>query len=127
EGDADGDGLSDAGEFDELTDPMVADTDGDGLDDGAEIENGSSPLTPDTDEDGFTDRREGDSGTDPLNPNDSPGEFAAQLGLPTEVVNVPGVLPTNNARNFGAGPIDLLDVTLTAVIDLTPSSMALAN
>ena len=139
EGDADGDGLSDAGEFDELTDPTAADTDGDGLADGVEIENGSSPLNPDTDgdllddgaeaeagtdpnnpdtdEDGFTDRREVDGGTDPLNPNDSPGEFAAQLGLPTEVVNVPGVLPTNNARNFGAGPIDLLDVTLTAVID----------
>ena len=139
EGDADGDGLSDAGEFDELTDPVAADTDGDGLADGAEIENGSSPLNPDTDgdslddgeeaeagtdptnpdtdEDGFTDRREVDAGTDPNNPNDSPGEFSAQLGLPTEVVNVPGVLPTNNARNLGAGPIDLMDVTLTAVID----------
>ena len=117
EGDADGDGLSDADEFDELTDPVAADTDGDGLADGAEIENGSSPLNPDTDEDGFTDRREVDAGTDPNNPNDSPGEFSAQLGLPTEVVNVPGVLPTNNARNLGAGPIDLMDVTLTAVID----------
>ena len=139
EGDADGDGLSDAGEFEESTDPTVADTDGDGLDDGTEIENGSSPLNPDTDgdllddgeeaeagtdpnnpdtdEDGFTDRREVDSGTDPLNPNDSPGEFATQLGLPTEVVNAPGVLPTNNVRNLGAGPIDLLDVTFTAVID----------
>ena len=139
EGDADGDGLSDAGEFEESTDPTVADTDGDGLDDGVEIENGSSPLNPDTDgdllddgeeaeagtdpnnpdtdEDGFTDRREVDDGTDPNNPNDSPGEFATQLGLPTEVVNAPGVLPTNHLRNLGAGPIDLLDVTLTAVID----------
>ena len=139
EGDADGDGLSDAGEFEESTDPTVADTDGDGLDDGVEIENGSSPLNPDTDgdllddgeeaeagtdpnnpdtdEDGFTDRREVDGGTDPNNPNDSPGEFATQLGLPTEVVNAPGVLPTNHLRNLGAGPIDLLDVTLTAVID----------
>ena len=139
EGDADGDGLSDAGEFEESTDPTVADTDGDGLDDGTEIENGSSPLNPDTDgdllddgeeaeagtdpnnpdtdEDGFTDRREVDGETDPNNPNDSPGEFATQLGLPTEVVNAPGVLPTNNVRNLGAGPIDLLDVTLTAVSD----------
>ncbi|MEE3180706.1 MAG: hypothetical protein VX288_02265 [Planctomycetota bacterium] len=141
DGDADGDGLADAGEFDELTDPTLADTDGDGLEDGAELENGSDPRNPDTDgdllddgeeaeagtdpnnpdtdEDGFTDRREVDAGTDPTNPNDSPGEFTTQLGLPTEVINLPGILPTNNVRNFGAGPIDLLDVTLTAVIDFS--------
>ena len=56
--DADGDGLSNLGEYLFGTLPRVADTDGDFLPDGAEIEFGSDPLNPDTDGDGLLDGRE---------------------------------------------------------------------
>ncbi|GEM_PF-6669247 len=42
--DYDGDGLTNLGEFQERTDPAVADTDGDGIPDGVEVETGLNPL-----------------------------------------------------------------------------------
>jgi hypothetical protein len=45
-GDADGDGLSDLGEYDHGTDPNNPDTDGDGYPDGAEVAAGTSPTDP---------------------------------------------------------------------------------
>jgi len=42
--DYDGDGLTNLGEFQNRTDPAVADTDGDGIPDGVEVETGLNPL-----------------------------------------------------------------------------------
>lgn len=65
--DTDGDGLSDAQERFEGTDPLNPDTDGDGLSDGEEVlTHGSDPLNPDTDGDGMPDGWEVRYGTDPL-------------------------------------------------------------
>jgi hypothetical protein len=58
-GDADGDGLTDAEEFQLGTDPLNPDTDGDGMPDGWEVANSFDPLTStpnaDTDSDGVLD------------------------------------------------------------------------
>ena len=56
--DADGDGLTNAQEFAEGTDPQQADTDGDGLTDGEEVSQNLNPLSQDSDGDRLTDREE---------------------------------------------------------------------
>lgn len=66
--DADNDGLTNAQELSNGTDPFVADTDGDGLLDGVEIQSGTSPNSNiDTDRDGMSNDWEKVRGTDPLN------------------------------------------------------------
>ena len=75
--DDDGDGVSDAQEVIDETNPLVADTDGDGLLDGQEATNGTNPLLSDTDGDGFSDGDEVNSNTDPLDANSIP-----RKGLP---------------------------------------------
>ena len=73
--DPDGDGLTNADELTEGTDPMDDDTDGDGLADGWEITFGFDPLVAatgdmaasgDLDGDGLTNGGESDAGTNPL-------------------------------------------------------------
>ncbi|QBE48447.1 binary toxin-like calcium binding domain-containing protein [Leucobacter triazinivorans] len=69
--DTDEDGLSDAAEADNSTDPYAADTDGDGLDDYQEVTLvGSDPNVADTDGDGHSDGYEEENreaqGLDPL-------------------------------------------------------------
>ncbi len=65
-GDPDGDGLSNADEYANGTDPHDADTDGDGLNDGDEIAHRHRPATiADTDGDGLPDGWEVDHGLDP--------------------------------------------------------------
>ncbi len=44
--DADGDGLSNLGEYWNGTDPLNSDTDGDGFEDGLEVSEGTDPLDP---------------------------------------------------------------------------------
>ncbi len=64
--DTDNDGLMNAEELREGTDPEKPDTDGDGLSDGDEVKvHGTNPLLPDTDGDGVDDQTELDNGTDP--------------------------------------------------------------
>lgn len=65
EGDADGDLLTNRGEFDAGTDPLAADTDGDGLDDSREVALGTSPVNADADGDLASDPIELLAGTDP--------------------------------------------------------------
>ncbi len=65
--DCDGDGLTDAEEVLEGTDPNVADSDGDGINDGDEVNTfGTDPTAQDTDGDGVIDGDEITDTTDPL-------------------------------------------------------------
>ncbi len=86
-GDPDGDGLTNAQEFNAKTDPLDRDSDGDGLVDGVEtntgvyvsaLNTGTDPNNPDSDDDGLKDGVEtdtgvfvsaSDTGTDPHNPD----------------------------------------------------------
>ncbi len=71
--DSDGDGLEDAQEGVEGTDPFDADSDDDGVLDGWEVANGSNPLVNDAaadgDDDGLDNLQESVLGTDPQNPD----------------------------------------------------------
>ncbi len=68
--DSDDDGLSDADEIQRSgLDPKKADSDADGLSDGEEVNtHQTNPAAMDTDNDGVNDKDEIDAGTDPLNP-----------------------------------------------------------
>lgn len=63
--DTDGDGICDADEVENGTDPNAADSDGDGLSDGEEDALGTDPNAPDSDGDGVNDGDEIVLGTDP--------------------------------------------------------------
>jgi ELWxxDGT repeat protein len=82
--DGDQDGLADADEVVEGTDPDDPDTDADGLTDGAEVHtHGTDPLDADTDGDGYTDGEETAGGSDPLDPESVPQAIplSGPLGL----------------------------------------------
>jgi len=65
--DGEGDGLSNLEEYQNNTNPAVADTDADGLSDGLEVNtHGTDPNNPDTEADGLSDDTEVSSGLDPL-------------------------------------------------------------
>ncbi len=64
--DEDSDGLSNADELAQGTDPTSSDTDADGLDDAREGRIGTSPVLRDTDHDGLSDLAERRLGSDPL-------------------------------------------------------------
>jgi hypothetical protein len=83
----DGDGLTNAEEWQYRTNPFLSDTDGDGLADKVEIEaTRTNPISRDTDGDGFPDNIEVDIlGLDPLAYNFSPPapDFTYNSGLQT--------------------------------------------
>ncbi len=64
--DDDNDGLTDAKETEQGTDPLKSDTDADGLSDSEENTAGTNPLKADSDGDGLTDKDEKARGTNPL-------------------------------------------------------------
>ncbi|WP_052188100.1 hypothetical protein [Cellulophaga sp. Hel_I_12] len=66
EGDCDADGLKNALEITDKTNPLKADSDEDGVPDGVEKTDGTDPLKADTDQDGVNDGTEKVDGTDPL-------------------------------------------------------------
>jgi len=68
--DSDGDGLYDAFEKNQGTNPNSADSDGDGLSDYQEYGFKINPNSNDSDQDGVNDYQELINGTDPLNPNE---------------------------------------------------------
>jgi len=71
EEDLDGDGLTNAEEYDAETSPQYADIDGDGLTDPQELAKGTDPWQADTDDDGLDDGVEPTDpfNTDPLDPD----------------------------------------------------------
>jgi hypothetical protein len=60
--------------------PTNKDSDGDGIDDAKELEEGTDPAKEDTDGDGFTDDVELEAGTDPTKPT-TPEEIQAGGGI----------------------------------------------
>ena len=83
--DDDGDGIEDAIETAEGTDPKSADTDADGVGDFVEKDLGTDPLNPDTDGDGLSDGEELEIKTDPLNPDtDGDGTVDGEDQLPLD-------------------------------------------
>ena len=131
-GDFDEDGVNDAEEYADGTDPTVADGDDDGLNDGAEKVAGTDPFNPDTDGDGLLDSVEtdtgafvsvSDTGTDPLNTdtdgdNVSDGVEIAQNtdphdpdSRPESMVVQPSFIPINEFTPGGYGP----DLTQTGL------------
>ncbi len=126
--DDDGDGLTNATEYDYGTQPHLADTDGDGVDDGTEVGQGTNPLEGDTDGDGLVDGDEAQLGTDPL-VADSDGDGVidgteVQLGLDPLLAN-----PTTTVRGrvvddlgaalAGASIVVYGDIAVTAADDGT--------
>jgi hypothetical protein len=131
-GDFDEDGVNDAEEYIDGTDPTVADGDDDGANDGAEKAAGTDPLNPDTDGDGLLDGVEtdtgtfvsvSDTGTDPLN-TDTDGDNVSDGveilqntdphdpdSRPESMVVQPSFVPINEFTPGGYGP----DLTQTGL------------
>ena len=96
-GDADGDGLDNAGEQSARSNPTQSDTDGDELIDGDEVNiHGTDPTRSDSDSDGLDDGLEVLVGTDPLS-TDSDDDG---LGDGFELLN--GLDPLDGTGNSGA-------------------------
>ena len=108
-GDADSDGLTNAGELTAGTNPTVADTDTDGLTDGAEVNtHTTNPLVADTDGDGVNDGAEVTAGTNPKKTNYSQitvaGSWSATWGTasaPAPAVDGSNVLSAVPGDEFG--------------------------
>lgn len=112
--DPDGDGLSNLGEYENGTDPAIADCDGDGLLDGWEVAHGLDPLRAadaqeDRDGDGLSNAAEQAAGTDP-NSRDTDGDGfgdAEEIDLgsdPTDAGSTPARGRFSDVPATGCGP-----------------------
>ena len=108
--DYDLDGLSDADEFANGTDPTDPDSDGDDLSDGAEINtHGSSPLNPDSDGDGLSDGDEVNiHASDPTKSDTDSDGFSDPVELnsgsdPDDDTSTPDILSPANQLGVGNG------------------------
>lgn len=140
--DADSDGLTNLGEFNNGTNPLVADTDGDGLNDGPEVSthgtnptradtdadgltdgteltvHSTNPLVRDTDGDGFTDGAEIALGTIPTNSSSFPSNLALMGSASAIIGTKPAVDTTAGVVYFNAGaPPSINDGNLTTRVD----------
>ena len=94
-GDLDGDGLTDAAEFENGTNVDRRDTDADGLLDGTEVkEYGTDPLSNDTDGDGLRDAQEIGGGTNATDP-DTDGDGLADGAEVTDYDSNPTAVDTD--------------------------------
>ena len=97
-GDPDLDDLANSREFNETTDPNLADTDGDGANDGLEVDGTPStdPRDRDTDDDGLEDGEENTLGTNPTLTDTDGDNFEDALEVefgsdPTDLNSLPDV------------------------------------
>ncbi|MDQ3654489.1 MAG: hypothetical protein M3457_05365 [Chloroflexota bacterium] len=105
--DSDGDGLTDACEAEEGSDPDNPDTDGDSLGDGNEVNQyGTDPLDADTDQDGLDDGFDLGSGLDPLD-----SDYDNDGLLDGEEVNAYGTYPKIRDSD-GDGMMDVEEVRI---------------
>lgn len=126
--DYDSDGLNNATEIVNLTDPTKPDTDGDGLKDGAEVNTyWTDPLDPDTDGDGASDGWEVAHGFDPRSANTS---FNVTIQIDTGDTVKPAVqidgLTGEQAESLSIQPVtdaalDQMDGTLGNAYDFSVS------
>lgn len=114
-GDPDGDGLTNALEFDpHKTKPNVADTDGDTLSDGAEVNtHHTNPTVVDTDSDSVPDGQEVTLGSNPTLV-DSDGDGATDG---TEVANGTNAAVANAGFNFGLVAYWPLDADFNSAVN----------
>ena len=125
--DSDGDGMSDGEERRNQTNPNDGDTDGDGLYDGFEDTAGSDPNDPDTDDDGWSDLEEDTFGSDPNDKNDTPSNFApvpgcGGWGVCFSFDSVGGLFYITDIVNFPTALGDFLRIPeLSASIGRRPS------
>jgi hypothetical protein len=108
--DTDGDGITDANEIANGTDPTKADTDGDGINDKDEIIIGTNPTLADSDSDGTNDKAELEAGSNPKDANSKPTTFGTAPtialtgtigGTDMGIITLTGSnLPSNIVANF---------------------------
>ena len=96
-GDPDGDGLSNAFELEQGTDPLDADTDDDNLSDSEELQAGTDPRDADSDNDGLDDGVE--VGPDPRNPLDNDQDGLIDARDPNNDDGPAGDLDGDGVRN----------------------------
>ena len=101
--DTDGDGLSDAAEVNTHgTNPTLADTDGDGLSDGAEVNTHlTNPLLADTDGDNYSDGAEITAGSNPLLATSFPTPAAYSVHINEFMAN------SSPKANDATAPVDM--------------------
>lgn len=109
--DRDGDGVSDADEETNGTDPDNPDSDGDGLSDGDELTLGTDPLNPDSDGDGILDGDEVLLGTDPNASDEACAGTTAIATLASRPVDIVLVIDTSSSM---AGEIDAVETNLNS-------------
>jgi hypothetical protein len=95
--DDDNDGISDADEIKNGTDPKNSDTDGDGLNDKEELDLGTDPKNPDTDHDRVSDGEDGA----PLNQDTASSEnLNVNAAVDNQTVGQEGLLKNENFKNI---------------------------
>lgn len=111
--DSDDDGMIDADEKKNGTNPYNPDSDGDGLTDYQESQYGTNPNKKDSDDDGYDDLAEIAYGTDPNNPSDKIPESVFYVILPYK----PG-LKVNRQLDFKT---DIQQADIAILVDLSGS------
>ncbi len=104
--DSDGDGLSDAREEEEGTDPNNPDSDGDGLNDGDEIAEGTDPLNPDSDGDGILDGDEILLGTDPNEADEACANTSAEATVARRPADLVVIIDTSSSMGGEADAVE---------------------
>ncbi len=116
--DRDNDGLSDAREEEEGTDPDDPDSDDDGLSDGDEIANGTDPLDPDSDDDGILDGDEVALGTDPTTPDEACANTSAEATLASRPADLIIMIDTSSSMGGEADAVEArINNDLAGVLD----------
>lgn len=117
--DRDNDGLSDAREEEEGTDPDDPDSDDDGLSDGDEIANGADPLDPDSDDDGILDGDEVLLGTDPTEADEACANTSAEATLASRPADLIVMIDTSSSMGGEAEAVEArINNDLAGVLDL---------
>jgi len=104
--DSDDDGLSDAREAEEGTDPNNPDSDGDGLNDGDEIAEGTDPLNQDSDGDGILDGDEVLLGTDPLVADEACANTSAEATVARRPADLIVMIDTSSSMGGEADAVE---------------------